>query len=304
MAAPAVSVILPTYNRGATLSRAIRSVLAQTFADLELIVVDDASTDATPSIVAEHTDPRLRYVRLEGRQGAARARNAGIEAARADWLAFQDSDDEWACGKLAAQLDATTSGSHPMVCSWYLLLRPNGAEPELLGNRTWPRDEWPALDCYRFPFITPTWLLRRSVFESCGGFDSGLRNLEDWEFAFRLIRAGHRVAVVEQALVIKHSVGDSLYHDARSRLPSLEAIFERHQALWATDARVQAYFLRDIGKLHCMNGDFGKGRRALFRSLRAAPTAQAAVHWLASCAGKRPYDAVRTLALSAKNRHA
>jgi GT2 family glycosyltransferase len=101
---PAVSVVLPAYNRAATIGRAIASVLAQNLSDLELIVVDDGSADGTVAAVRAIADPRLRLVALEANAGAAAARNRGIAEARAPWVAFQDSDDEWLPAKLEKQM--------------------------------------------------------------------------------------------------------------------------------------------------------------------------------------------------------
>jgi glycosyltransferase involved in cell wall biosynthesis len=101
---PLISVVLPTYNRASMLAVAVQSVLAQTFADLELIVVDDGSTDETPGVLEAIADPRLVRLRSDQQRGAAVSRNAGIGAARGEFLAFQDSDDEWLPGKLERQL--------------------------------------------------------------------------------------------------------------------------------------------------------------------------------------------------------
>ena len=99
---PAVSIVLPTYNREALIGRSIRSVLEQTFADFELIVVDDGSTDATTEELTRlaHGDRRIRYLRLDENRGAAAARNVGIRHAMGPFIAFQDSDDEWLPVKL------------------------------------------------------------------------------------------------------------------------------------------------------------------------------------------------------------
>src|SRR5262244_3561534 len=90
---PLVSVIMPTFNRADTITRAIRSVQAQTFTDWELIVVDDGSTDNTAERI-EGCDPRMKLIRQEN-QGTAGARNAGLRASSGSYIAFLDSDDEW-----------------------------------------------------------------------------------------------------------------------------------------------------------------------------------------------------------------
>ena len=101
---PSVSVVIPAYNRAATIVAAIDSVLRQTWTDFELIVVDDGSTDGTLAAAAAVADPRLRLVPAPRNLGAAGARNLGVEEARGTWIAFQDSDDEWLPEKLAKQM--------------------------------------------------------------------------------------------------------------------------------------------------------------------------------------------------------
>src|SRR5438105_1920243 len=97
---PVVSVVLPTYNLAQLLPRAMQSVLDQSFRELELIVVDDGSTDATVDVVQAFQDPRVRLVRLPENRGVGPARNAGIAVARAPYIAFQDHDDLWLPEKL------------------------------------------------------------------------------------------------------------------------------------------------------------------------------------------------------------
>lgn len=100
-----VSVIIPTFNRRDTIGRSIRSVLNQTYKKIELIIVDDASTDDTELVVNAIKDDRVHYYKLNRRQGACVARNVGIENATGEFIAFQDSDDEWLNNKLEVQLD-------------------------------------------------------------------------------------------------------------------------------------------------------------------------------------------------------
>ena len=102
---PKVSVIIPTYNRAAKVRNAIASVLAQTFSDLEVIVVDDGSSDDTGQILGESFGDRIRYY-AQANQGVSVARNKGIAEARGEWIAFLDSDDLWEKDKLEWQFKA------------------------------------------------------------------------------------------------------------------------------------------------------------------------------------------------------
>ncbi|MCK4819314.1 glycosyltransferase family 2 protein, partial [bacterium] len=111
MAIPNVSVIIPTCNRAEYITQAIDSVLAQTYTDYEIIVVDDGSTDNTKEVMEPYMD-RIRYIYQEN-AGVSAARNTGIKAAKGDWVAFLDSDDEWLPGKLAVQIRAVER--HPQL---------------------------------------------------------------------------------------------------------------------------------------------------------------------------------------------
>src|SRR5271155_324881 len=102
---PKVSVVIPTYNRAEKVRKTVESVLAQSFTDLEVIVVDDGSSDETGQTLEHAFGDRIRYY-FQPNQGVSAARNKGIEEARGEWIAFLDSDDLWEKEKLECQLDA------------------------------------------------------------------------------------------------------------------------------------------------------------------------------------------------------
>jgi len=127
--APVVSIITPAHNSERFLPETIRSVLAQTFANWEMIIVDDASTDSTPQIARRFVqeDRRVRVVRLESPAGAGGARNAGMDAARGRFLAFLDSDDLWLPQKLAMQVEVMLATGVPFTYAGYRMIDENGA---------------------------------------------------------------------------------------------------------------------------------------------------------------------------------
>src|SRR5262245_49648343 len=120
-----VSVVIPTHNRGECIGRAIASVVAQSYADLEVIVVDDGSADNTVRVVQAETlrDSRVRLLKHDRRRGAQAARNTGIYAARGEWIAFLDSDDEWLQESLASRLRLAQKHNFEVVHSECYVIR-------------------------------------------------------------------------------------------------------------------------------------------------------------------------------------
>jgi len=121
---PRISVIIPTYNRARDLERALASVLVQTFSDLEVLVIDNHSTDDTASVIARLADPRVSLHSIDNQGIVAKSRNLGIHLARGEFVAFLDSDDWWAPGKLRASLTGLEGGADVVFHHLYLVRRP------------------------------------------------------------------------------------------------------------------------------------------------------------------------------------
>lgn len=270
---PEVSVILPTYNRAAQLERAVRSVLAQTFRDLELIVVDDGSDDDTATRMRAISDPRLVYLQEAHSGSAAVARNAGVRAARAGLLAFQDSDDEWLVDKLRRQVAALQQApaNTGLICGGYIILPRSGGPRYMGADVRMQRGDWRADNIYDFCFITPTWLIRRSVLESAGSFDEQMPNLEDWELSFRLFRQGVGILALDQPLVLKHGGADSFNWDPSHRIGSLQMIIERHADMWQQNPQPLARLHDELGRLYCRMGQMSKGRTEFHQAIKLDP---------------------------------
>ncbi|MBA3652809.1 MAG: glycosyltransferase family 2 protein [Actinobacteria bacterium] len=266
-----VSVIMPTYNRAATVIRAVESVLNQTFADIELIVVDDGSTDSTPALMENITDPRLRYIRLPTNGGVARARNAGIAVAGSDWLAFQDSDDEWLPGKLESQLAAARDA--PNDADWVIggyTLDSSDGETVIPQHTLAGADPTPdILDGW--PIITPTWLVRRELLAAVGPFDESMRCLEDWDLAFRLSAASSPRAVAGPILV-KHGSIDSVFSSLEDVESGLATILSRHGDRWRGNPQRLSRRLAHLGCVEYKLGHRRQAMRTLARAVAKNPT--------------------------------
>lgn len=186
-----VSVVIPTHNRVGTLIPAIKSALAQNYRDIEVIVVDDASTDDTARIMQEKqaTNPNLHVIRHSVNKGAAAARNTGIASARGAYIALLDSDDLWVVDKIERQL-AYMKETGCDICTSHAVFRALGArdvsERLLPLKADWQRELVQGLGVN----AGSTLLARAEVFEKVGLFDDRLKRLEDWDWFIRAMQAG------------------------------------------------------------------------------------------------------------------
>jgi glycosyltransferase involved in cell wall biosynthesis len=203
---PLFSIILPTYNRAYVLWRAVQSVLAQTEARWELIVVDDGSTDDTRRLLEEFPDPRIRAVTTPNR-GPSAARNTGWELSRAPYLAYLDSDNTWRPGYLAAMLEAIEG--HPTAVLWYcgqhttIWRRAEAGEWVIEQEQDEPRAQYALDEALQLKGPDTNCMVHtREVPAEVGGWDEGCRWLEDWDFFTRcLIRYPAGVRWIPRVLV-------------------------------------------------------------------------------------------------------
>jgi glycosyltransferase involved in cell wall biosynthesis len=185
---PTVSVVIPAYNAGKLVRRVLESVLAQTYGDFEVLVVDDGSSDDTGTIARSFEDARVRYVQHERNLGAAAARNTGIRLAKGRYIAFLDSDDTWLPEKLEHQLAIMrqTDSRVGALCTDFLLRRSrSGASTERRPRapRGWLRE---FLDSCA---VSPgsTMMVRKDVFDTVGLMNASLRRFEDWDWLLRYV---------------------------------------------------------------------------------------------------------------------
>ncbi|MES2489432.1 MAG: glycosyltransferase [Pseudomonadota bacterium] len=271
-AVPTVSVIIPTFNRAYILERAIASVLGQSYTDLELIVVDDGSSDGTAELIQNFSDSRLRYLQQPRNLGVSAARNRGIAEARGEWLAFLDSDDLWLPQKLEKQFAALKGVD--CVASYCCLLRiddkietriPAKVDGINSGVRPWPSLLMDGL------WFSQTWLVPKRVVLAAGPFDERMSIWEDWDLFLRIAMQGPVHHLPE---VLVHSIvsPDSLVGAHQNRQGSLRILQEKHAALFAQDATVAAHHIYTRARFELLYGDWMQGWRALARVIVLQPT--------------------------------
>jgi glycosyltransferase involved in cell wall biosynthesis len=268
---PKVSVIIPTFNRAQILGRAIASVLGQTFVDLELIVVDDGSSDETAALIQNFADVRLRYLQQLQNLGVSAARNRGIAEARGEWLAFLDSDDLWLPQKLERQFAALQGVD--CVATYCGLLRFDGqtetripyrADTVNSGAQPWPSLLMDGL------WYSQTWLLPRRVMIAAGLFDERMSIWEDWDLFLRIALQGpiHHLPEVLVHSMVSH---DSLVGQHQNRPHSLRILQQKHAALFAQDPLVVAHHVYTRARFELLYGSWLAGWRALVHAIALQP---------------------------------
>ena len=195
------SVIVPTYNRGHLLPRALNSIAAQTQTPLEVIVVDDGSTDDTIAILRREYPDVVIFE--ETHRGVSAARNRGIQASRGDWIAFLDSDDEWLPEKLARQNAALVSTPTILLCHTEEVWVRNGVRVNPMKKHA-KRGGAIFEDCLPLCCMSPSSVVvHREVLEDVGVFDESLPACEDYDLWLR-ITSRYPVVFIDEPLVVKH----------------------------------------------------------------------------------------------------
>jgi glycosyltransferase involved in cell wall biosynthesis len=209
---PTVSVIVPAYNVASYVGASLESALTQTIRDLEVIVVDDGSTDETGTIVAAFAarDDRVRVV-SQPNAGLSSARNAALRIARGSYIALLDGDDVWDRGFLDAQLavfDARPDVSVVTGSAFFLGGAHDGEPVRPVPDRRQDPTLAAILEDEEAVFIMS--MFRRSVYEAIGGFDESMRTNEDYDFWLRAAVAGFRFARNDRPLGMYRRRADSL----------------------------------------------------------------------------------------------
>jgi glycosyltransferase involved in cell wall biosynthesis len=276
---PIVSVVMPAYNVAPYISETLDSVLAQTFAHYEVIIVNDGSPDTVE--LERALEPylgRIVYVRQENR-GAGAARNAGLRRARGEFTAFLDADDLWLPDYLSEQIKFIREGDYDFVYADAMLF---GQSP--LAGRTFmqiaPSDgevTFESLINGRCNVITSGVVARTSLILEVGMFDEGLRNSQDFELWVRLVRKGARAAYQRKVLLRYRYHENSLSGDAINQIKRELRVLGKIQSSYDLTpaereevskamAAIETNLELETGKLHLARGEFGEAREAFARA--------------------------------------
>jgi glycosyltransferase involved in cell wall biosynthesis len=305
---PKVSVVIPTYNRADKVRKGVESVLSQSFTDLEVIVVDDGSSDETGQTLQQAFGDRIRYY-FQPNQGVSVARNKGIEEARGEWIAFLDSDDLWEKEKLECQLRALERFgpqcgacytdvrffNHSETRTMFQLAEENYRHEDAMGVNT---------DVLRL-LVRPggagmvvclsSFLARGDAMRKTGGFDPSLLYSQDSEFMFRLAMltsfcyVNRPLVLFDRSPVEDRHVGVSsawnrmefFLQDSQLRLEGLLRLTENQPAAIRDLVRQQLGSIHS-GWVNCYleTGQYQKARASAYKAAKVNLTVNVAVKWL------------------------
>lgn len=265
----AVSVIIPVWNRADVILRAVRSVLAQTAPGVEVVVVDNGSSDGTADVVDALGQPNVTVLRLASNLGAAGGRNAGLKLAQGQFVGFLDSDDELDPRWAELMMAAVAHGEVLVTCGFAMLnvdgsLRyEHGSEP--LGA---------AFSNLIGPFQAGTFLVQRQVLCALRGYVDSLQYSENTELALRVglhcTQLQLRTAAVDLPLMRWHHDQTHVY-DVAARRASCAYLLSHHDDLLSRDARVASSYRAQLAVWDARSGDLRSARRHFWAAWLARP---------------------------------
>jgi glycosyltransferase involved in cell wall biosynthesis len=305
---PKISVVIPTYNRAEKVPKTIESVLSQTFSDLEIIVVDDGSSDGTGQILRETFGDRIRYY-FQPNKGVSEARNKGIAEARGEWIAFLDSDDIWDKDKLAWQLEIlerfspecracytdTRLLNHPETRTLFQMAKQNychegtaGVNKDVLELLVRPGGGGMVV-------CISSLMARTDAVRNVQGFDPSLGFYADSEFMFRLALITGFCYVNRPLVWFDRSPAEIRHVGVSKEWDRLEFILQESQMRLEKFLRLSDRFptkIRDLirehlasvhsglANCHLQSGQYAKARLAASRAVQTRLTFNIAIKWL------------------------
>lgn len=233
-----ISVIMPTYNRGYIISIAIESILKQTYKNLELIIIDDCSTDNTEEIISRYNDNRLKYIRLNEKRGSNYARNVGIEESKGDYITFQDSDDYSFPERIEIEYNTLKAENVDLVFSSFYKVQANGNEKEVVDDKDnkikkklFPKKKVKTEDVlnvllYKNIITTQVLFGKKELFMQ-ERFDNDITRFQDWDLMIRIAQK-YKVFHIEKPLLYLFMQKDSITKSNKKGYESLEIIYKKY----------------------------------------------------------------------------
>ncbi len=265
---PKVSVIIPTYNRVASLTAAVKSVMSQTFQDFELIIVDDASNDSTKDYLEKlaASDSRIKTISNVVSLGGSQSRNEGIYASHGEWLAFLDDDDLWLPEKIAKQLNALAAVPDSVACSANYRVNYPFAMKKIIN--TPHAVTMAALLKANILGGASVCMCRADILKAMGGFDGKLKSAQDWDVWVRLREVGVIISVPEVLVEYFVHFKVRISNDMRAKYAGARRFYFKYRyAMTAASRKSNVAFLCFIKSRQTQRAFFSR-LRYLFLAMR------------------------------------
>ena len=229
---PFVSVVMPTYNYGRFIKRALNSVLVQTYQNYEIIVVDDASDDDTKDIVNQYHDQRIKYIKHNKNYGPSQARNTGIKASQGTYIAFLDSDDVWMPDKLEAQINVFMNGPENLGLVHTSMQTFDEKTQKISVGPSHPYRGQVLEDLLRANQVgNSSVMIKREYLDKAGDFDVSMRGCEDWDMWIRVSRSC-LFEFIDKELVIFTAHSSNSSADMRRMISGREIMLNKFFSLY------------------------------------------------------------------------
>lgn len=284
---PNISVIIPTCNRPEMLKRAIASVLAQTYQDFEIIVVDDGMKERAESVVNFFHDPRITYIAHEQGKGGAAARNTGIRAAKGEFIAFLDDDDEWVPEKLEEQMKVFEHTSSDVgFCFSAVTNMRNGKESVTNVPEGIVDHHERALR--RFAgFLTVTLIIKKAVFSDVGMFDERFPSHQEPDLMIRVTKKYKGVAVNKPLVRVNMEMTyEHISSDPKRKIAGREMILQKYLDEFKQRPVVLASHYFWLGIMYRDSGQFKKARELFGKAITIHMTLRYFMHYFSTLFGK------------------
>ncbi|MEX0780774.1 MAG: glycosyltransferase family A protein [Balneolales bacterium] len=226
-----VSVIIPTYNRAYLIKDAIDSVLNQSYHDIELLVIDDSSTDSTAEIVQSYNDERVKYLLNTRTKGAQGARNTGLYKARGEWIALLDSDDIWLPNKLKTQVDYVTNSENNVVGLSTGSAKYDFENQHILHYKI-PQKKWHTTEDLLYKNYLSgfsTFFFKKKIALQFSGFDERLPAMQDLDFYISMSKIGRVDSIPEVLTYIREDNDDRITKNHSLKLDASYIFYQKYK---------------------------------------------------------------------------
>ena len=285
-----ISVIITTYNRPNLIVASLRSVLAQTYTDIEIIVVDGSDNNETRRKVFSSNEKRIKYLKVEN-ISAANSRNIGIDEAKGDFIAFNDDDDVWCDGKVERQFGLFKKKHNKNFIVYSTFSKVAGGAFRRTPDDT-VKVKYGAIfnELLLRNFVgLPTVMLPASICRKVK-FDQQLKCLEDWDWMIRLSKSSSFEFIPESLVSVSDTPGSVNKSKYSVKAESYMTIYQKYYNDIILAPQIESKHLLSIGSNLCLSGEIQEGRAYLLKSLKMDPKrTNALIGYLLSFLGRRVF---------------